>query len=82
MKSLFKTVALITIFSFLTRVSGFLFRIILSREVGAEGVGLYQVSSSVFMVLLTVISSGIPLIISRLSAGYEAKKDKKARYFL
>ena len=78
MKSLFKTVALITIFSFLTRVSGFLFRIILSREVGAEGVGLYQVSSSVFMVLLTVISSGIPLIISRLSAGYEAKKDKKS----
>ena len=63
MKSLFKTVALITIFSFLTRVSGFLFRIILSREVGAEGVGLYQVSSSVFMVLLTVIPDNLLYIL-------------------
>lgn len=77
MKSLFRTVALITVFSFLTRVSGFIFRIILSRVVGAEGVGLYQVASSVFFVLLTVISSGIPLIISRKSASFSVKKEKK-----
>lgn len=76
MKSLFKTVVLITVFSILTRIAGFIFRIILSRVVGAEGVGLYQVASSVFMVLLTVISSGLPLIISRMSAGFSAKKDK------
>ena len=76
MKSLFKTVALITVFSVLTRIAGFIFRIILSRVVGAEGVGLYQVASSVFMVLLTVISGGLPLIISRMSAGFSAKKDK------
>lgn len=77
MKSLLKTVALITIFSFLTRISGFMFRIILSRVVGAEGVGLYQVASSVFMVLLTVISSGLPLVISRMSAKYLAENKKK-----
>lgn len=77
MKSLFKTVALITAFSFLTRVSGFIFRMILSRQVGAEGVGLYQVASSVFMVLLTIISSGIPLIISRRNSSYIAKKEGK-----
>ena len=76
MKSLFKTVALITIFSFLTRISGFIFRMILSRQVGAEGVGLYQVAFSVFMVLLTVISSGMPLIISRLSSSYMARREK------
>ncbi len=77
MKSLFKTVALITVFSFLTRLSGFIFRIILSREVGAEGVGLFQVAFSVFMVLLTVISSGIPLIISRMTSAYVVNKDNK-----
>lgn len=77
MKSLFKTVALITVFSFLTRIFGFLFRILLSRVVGAEGVGIYQVASSVFMVLLTVISSGLPLIISRMSATYLANKEGK-----
>ena len=77
MKSLFKTVALITLFSFLTRIAGFLFRIFLSRTVGAEGLGLFQVASSIFMVLLTVISSGLPLIISRMSATFLANKEKK-----
>lgn len=77
MKSLFKTVALITVFSFLTRVCGFVFRMILSRQVGAEGVGLYQVASSIFMVLLTVISSGIPLIVSRRSSSYIARRERR-----
>lgn len=77
MKSLFKTVALITVFSVLTRVLGFLFRIFLSRVVGAEALGIYQVAFSVFMVLLTVISSGLPLIISRMSATFLANKQEK-----
>ena len=78
MKSLFKTVALITFFSILTRILGFFFRIYLSRTIGAESLGMYQVASSIFMVLLTVVSSGIPLIISRMSAGYRVKKDGKS----
>lgn len=77
MKSLFKTVALITVFSFLTRICGFLFRIILSYTVGGEGVGLYQVAFSVFMVLLTIISSGIPLIVSRMSAKFSVQNERK-----
>jgi len=77
MKSLFKTVALITVFSILTRILGFLFRIFLSRTVGAEGLGLYQVASSIFMVLMTIIASGLPLVISRMSASYLANKEKK-----
>ena len=83
MKSLFKTVALITIFSFLTRVLGFVFRIILSRTVGAEGLGIYQMAMSVFMVLLTIISSGIPFVLSReTSALYSHKKEKSAGSYI
>lgn len=77
MKSLFKTVALITFFSILTRIAGFFFRIYLSRVIGAEALGMYQVASSIFMVLLTVVSSGIPLIISRMGAAFRAKKESK-----
>ncbi len=77
MKSLVKTVVLITGFSVLTRVVGFLFRIYLSRAIGAEALGLYQVAFSVFMVLLTVVSSGLPFVISRLTAGYRVASDKK-----
>ncbi len=77
MKSLFKTVVLITVFSVLTRILGFLFRIFLSRVVGAEALGIYQVAFSVFMVLMTIIASGLPLIISRMSATFLANKENK-----
>ena len=78
MKSLGKAVALITTFSILTRLLGFLFRIFLSRTIGAEAIGIYQVASSVFMIFVTVVSSGLPLIISRMTASFRVKKDKKS----
>ena len=75
MKSLFKTVFIIILFSVITRVIGFIFKIYVSREIGAQSLGEYQVSFSIFMVLLTVISSGLPFVVSRMTAGYKAKKD-------
>ena len=75
MRSLLKTVFIITGFAVITRILGFIFRIYLSRMLGAEMLGLYQVSLSVFMVLLTVITSGLPLVISKLSAKFLVKKD-------
>lgn len=78
LKSLFKTVAYITIFSIITRALGFIFRIYLSRALGAEALGLYQVSISVFMVLLTIVASGMPVVISKLTAKYHAQNDKKS----
>lgn len=78
MKSLFKTVFIITGFAIITRLLGFIFRIYLSRMLGAEALGLYQVSLSVFMVLLTIITSGLPLVISKLSAKFFTKKDSES----
>lgn len=78
MKSIFKNVAIITMFSVLTRLLGFLFRIFLSRTIGAQALGLYQVALSIFMVLLTVVSSGFTLIISRMTASYRVSSNKKA----
>ncbi len=77
MKSLVKTVVLITGFSVLIRIFGFLFRIYLSRTLGAEALGIYQVAFSVFMVLMTIISSGLPFIISRMCASFRINGDKK-----
>ncbi|MBE5746184.1 MAG: hypothetical protein E7359_02735 [Clostridiales bacterium] len=74
-KNLFKAVFIITFFSVLTRIMGFVIRIFMSRELGAEMIGIYQISLSVFSVFLTIISSGIPLTVSRLSAEYRAKKE-------
>ena len=76
MKSLGKAVVLITAFSILTRLLGFLFRIFLSRIIGAEAIGVYQVASSIFMIFVTIVASGLPLIISRMTASLRVKNDK------
>ena len=78
MKTLGKAVTLITSFSILTRLLGFMFRIFMSRTIDAESIGIYQVAFSVFMIFVTIVSSGLPLIISRMTASYRVKNDKKS----
>ena len=80
MKKIFKTVAIITIFSLLTRILGFILRIILSRAIGPTGLGIYQVAFSVFTVLETFISSGLPLTVSKLTAQYNAQNNQKSKF--
>ena len=66
--SFIRAVALITIFTVATRSIGFVFRIFLSRILGPEMLGVYQIALSFFMVFLTLIASGLPLIISKHTA--------------
>lgn len=79
MKSIFKAVAVVTIFSVITRTLGFFFRIFLSRKLGAEGMGLYQMATSVLGIFMTLISSGIPLSTAKLVAKYETNNDLNKR---
>lgn len=80
MKNIFKTVAIITIFTIFTRASGFIFRIFMTRAVGAEGIGMYQIAFSIFTVLVTIVCSGIPLTVSRLSAKYATLGQDKSKF--
>ena len=73
MRRFFKTVAIVTIFSMSEKFLGFLYRIYLSRTIGAEGMGLYQVALSVFALLLTICASGTPITVSRLMTKYRAE---------
>lgn len=73
MKGFFKTVAIVTIFSIAEKFLGFLYRIYLSRTIGSEGIGLYQVALSLFALLLTITCSGTPITVSRLMTKYRAK---------
>ena len=79
MRKFFKTVAIVTVFSTCEKFLGFLYRIYLSRSIGSEGVGIYQVALSVFALLLTVCCSGTPITVSRLMTKYSAENrvDKK-----
>lgn len=71
MRTFTKSVLVITAFAVLTRLIGFVFRIFLSRLLGAEMLGVYQMAMSIFMILLTIISSGLPLVISREAAKHK-----------
>ena len=59
-ENIYRTAAYVTVFSVAEKFFGFLYRIILSRTLGSEGMGLYQLALSVFAVLVTATSSGIP----------------------
>ena len=73
MKNFFKTVAIVTVFSVSEKFLGFIYRIFLSHKIGAEGVGLYSASLSLFGFLFTLVSSGIPITVSRLMTKYKAE---------
>ncbi|GGA41967.1 stage V sporulation protein B [Paenibacillus physcomitrellae] len=65
------------------RILGFIPRILLPRVIGAEGVGLYQLGYPFFLVLVTIISGGIPLAIAKLIAEAESEgKPEKSRAVL
>ncbi len=79
MKSIFKAVAVVTIFSIITRALGFFFRIFLTRKLGAEGLGLFQMATSVLGIFMTLISSGLPLTTAKLVSKYETNSELKKR---
>lgn len=68
----------VTFFSVATRALGFLLKIYLSRNLGAVLLGTYQVAMSVFGVLMTLVSSGIPVVLSRNVSYYSGQKNKRA----
>ncbi|MCH5164171.1 MAG: oligosaccharide flippase family protein [Clostridiales bacterium] len=75
MKTIVRSIFTLSVFSFIERLLGFIFKIYLSRELGATSLGIFQVAFSFFMVLLTMTTSGIPLIVSKRTAKCRAEND-------
>lgn len=67
----------------INRMLGFIPRIALPRIIGAEGVGLYQLAYPFFLVLVTVITGGLPLAIAKMVAEAEGEnRPEKSRQIL
>ena len=64
---------LLTGTSLVGQVLGFLYRIALSRLVGAEIMGLYQLVMPAYSLLLSVTAVGLTVAVSNLSAEYAAR---------
>ena len=74
--TLTKSASTVTLLAIFERSLGFLYRIVLSRLIGAEGLGVYQVSLSIFSLFLVIGTGGIPITLSRFFAKNQAEKDE------
>lgn len=66
---------LLTLSNLTTGVLGFIFSIMLSRELGAEGMGLYGLVMPVYNLFICLICGGIITAISKIAAEYFGKND-------
>ncbi|MDD4320428.1 MAG: polysaccharide biosynthesis protein [Acidaminococcaceae bacterium] len=70
-----KGTMILTISSIVVKVIGALNWIILSRVMGGEGIGLYQMGFPIYLMAITVSSAGIPVAISIITAEKIARHD-------
>ncbi len=67
---------ILTVMNALIRGFGLLLRVILSRLLGAEVMGISELAGSVHSLAITPLSSGLPVAISRMTA--KAKKEHES----
>lgn len=66
---------ILTLTNLVTSVLAFSFRILLSRSIGAEGVGVYQLVLPLYTLFITLVSGGVTTAISKLIAEQQTKSN-------
>ena len=61
--------------NFFVRIIGFTYEVLLSKILGAESMGLFQIAMSTLMIFFIFTSSGVPTIITKLIAEHNSKKN-------
>lgn len=69
---------ILTIAGLLSRIIGFFYRIFLSRIIGAEGLGIYQLISPVFSLTFALTVAGFQTAISKFVAEAGASSDQSS----
>jgi stage V sporulation protein B len=64
---------ILTIAAFITRILGFINGIILSRLLGAEGIGLLMMAHPLIPLVITLTELGLPVAISKLVSEADAQ---------
>jgi stage V sporulation protein B len=75
MSKFLKGTFILLVAGFITRVLGFIYRIVLARSIGEEGVGLYMMAYPTFILVVTITQLGLPVAISKNIAEAEARRD-------
>lgn len=61
----------------ITRMLGFVNRVVIARFIGEEGVGLYMMAAPTFFLATTLTQFGLPVAISKLVAEASARGDRQ-----
>ncbi len=77
MSKFLKGTLILLVAGFVTRVLGFINRIVIARFIGEEGVGLYMMAFPTLILVVTLTQLGLPVAISKNIAEAEAKGDTK-----
>ena len=73
-RTLLKNAFILTITSLILRTFGIFIRSYMSNKIGAEGMGLYQLIISIYVLATTFVSSGISTAVIRFITDAIAKK--------
>lgn len=68
---------ILMIAGFITKILGFINRIVMARILGEEGVGLYMMAVPTFILAITLTQIGLPVAIAKLVAEADAVNDKQ-----
>ncbi len=74
-----KSTIILTIGGLITKVLGMLIKIVMSRLLGTDGIGLYMMILPTFSLFVTIASLGLPIAVSKLVA--EDTKNNKNLIF-
>ncbi len=79
MVSLKKQALVLTVANAYTRALGFVLRLVTARLMGAEAMGVMELSSSAVMLAVTPVTAGVPTAMSRLTAQRDADENAVLR---
>lgn len=74
-----KSTLILIIGGFITKILGMIIKIVMTRLIGEEGIGIYSLISPTFMLLITFAQLGFPVAISKIVA--EGKNNNKKIVF-
>ncbi|HHY63539.1 MAG TPA: oligosaccharide flippase family protein, partial [Clostridiaceae bacterium] len=77
-RSLKYNTAILTVTGFIVKALGFAYRIFIANCIGTEGLGLYQLMTPIYSLLVLVLSAGVSVAVSRFVAEETSKGQRYA----
>ena len=77
-KTIIKGAFILTLANLVTRVMGFMYRIFMSKALGARGMGVFQLIMPVYMLVFSLCASGLSTVVSNCTAARLATGDNGA----